>query len=490
MGRFNRRSERQSGGLSARALKGGSVLAAGTAVERLARLARNIVLARLIAPEHFGTMAIILAAVALFEALLEVGIAQAVIQNPNGMRPSFLNVAWWLSTLRGFVLYGLAAALSPFVALVYGNPELVPLLCVAFLTIVFNGATSPKVYALQREFRFGANVVVIQGAGLIGTVATIVLAVHLDSVWALVWGTVLEGFVRLVLSFAFCPIRIRFRLDRVALRDLVKFSLGMAGIPLLTYLIMNADVVVLGWEVIPTQLGLYSLAVTLAAFPLSIFSKVLQPLSVPLLVTFVDDVSGLRDTFLRMTRLVWLFGLPMATCLAVFSTPLLVLIYGRPEFAEVAPAFSIYSFFIVVYMAGMVSFSVYLAIARPGIQRRFTIVRAVLVLGMLYPFVLLWGTTGAALALFASLAIAMIAQLFSLRRIIELPIASYLLSLRAGVVAACIAVVPALAVRVLLDLPDWGQVLLGAAIGAAIWAVLIVREGREVRRLRRIESAA
>lgn len=489
MVRFIRRSQTDRGGLATRALKGGSVLAVGTVIERLARLARNIILARIIAPEHFGTMAIILAVVALFEALLEVGITQAVIQNPKGMTPSFLNVAWWLSTFRGVILYGIAAALSPVVALAYDNPEFVPLLCVAFLAIIFNGATSPKVYALQREFRFGPNVVVIQGAGLIGTVATILLAIQLESVWALVWGTVLEAFVRLVLSHVICPIRLHFRLDRDSLRELLRFTLGMAGIPLLTYVIMNADVVVLGRMVTPTQLGLYSLAITLAAFPLTIFSKVIQPLSVPLLVRFVDDTNELRDAFLRMTRLVWLFGLPMATCLAVFSTPLLVLVYGRPDFADVAPAFSIYSYFIVAYMAGMVSFSVYLAIARPGIQRRFTVVRAVLVLLALYPFVLLWGTTGAALALLASLMIAMVAQLFSLRRIIDLPIVSYLRSMRPGVVAAGAAVGPALGVRYLLDLPDWGQVALGAVIGGLIWAVLVVREGRELRRLRNLKSA-
>jgi lipopolysaccharide exporter len=464
------------------------MLGGGTLFERLARLARNMVLARLIAPDQFGMMAIVLAVVALFEALLEVGIGQAVIQNERGNTPEFLNVAWWLSGIRGVLLFVVAAALSPVVARIYDNPDLTPLLLVAFSTMVFSGFTSPRVWALQRQFRFGVNVVVVQGAGLLGTVFTIILGLQLHNVWALVLGTVFESFARCVLSYILCPIRPRLPLDRRALRELLQFTLGMAGLPLLTYLVMNADVVVLGWVASASELGLYSLAVSLAAFPLMVFSKVVQPLAVPLFVSFQHDNEGLCSVFLRVTRLVWLFGLPMATCMAVFSEPLLVLVYGRPEFALVAPAFSIYAVFVVTYMAGMVSFSVYLAIAQPGLQRRFTVVRAVLIVISLYPLSLLLGGTGASLALLVSIVVAMGVQLFNMRRVIGLPILGYLATIRAGVLAAGIVAVPSLAVRLLLDVPGWMKVVAGALIGAMVWGWAIRREGRELWRMRKAQT--
>lgn len=76
-------------------------MAAGTLVERLVRLGRNMILARLIAPDQFGLMAIVLAVIGLFEALTEVGVAQAVIQNKKGDTPEFLNLAWWFGVARG-----------------------------------------------------------------------------------------------------------------------------------------------------------------------------------------------------------------------------------------------------------------------------------------------------------------------------------------------------------------------------------------------------
>lgn len=471
-------------GLRSRVLKSGGVLAGGTLIERLARLGRNMVLARLIAPDQFGLMAIVLAVIALFEALTEVGVAQAVIQNKNGDTPEFLNIAWWFGAARGFIVAAFALPLAPAIANFYGQPELTSLMMVAPLTMVFTGLTSPRIYALQRQFRFGATLWTVQGAGLIGTAFTLALGFALQSVWALMWGTIFEAFVRCVLSFVLCPIRPSLRFDPAARKDLFQFTRGMAGLSVLTLVIMQADTFVLGAVVPATELGLYTMAIALAAFPLSIFSKVVQPLVVPILAAHQDDMAGMRKMVLTLSRLVWLFALPMAAVLAVVSAPLLVVVYGRPEFASAAPAFSLYSCFIVVYMASMVTFSVYLAIARPELQRRFTLLRAALVVVTIYPLSVWLGGTGAALALLISMIGAMAVQLFTLRRITGLGVLSYLGSMRAGLLMAGVAALPLVALFAMTDLTRWAVVGIGAGAGALAWGWSILREGRELKRLR------
>ena len=142
--------------------------------------------------------------------------------------------------------------------------------------------TSPKVYALQRQFRFGESVAITQGAGLLGTVLTLVLGVLWQNVWALVVGTVFEAFMRFVLSFVLCPIRPSFRIDKQSRRDLFAFMKGMLGLAFMTFLVSQADIFVLGRVVSTRVLGLYSMAVTLAMFPQSLFAKIVQPLVVPI----------------------------------------------------------------------------------------------------------------------------------------------------------------------------------------------------------------
>lgn len=467
-----------------RAVRGGTLLAAGTIVERLARLGRNMLLARVIAPDQFGVMAIALAVIGLFEAITEVGIAQAVIQNKKGDTPAFLNVAWWFGVARGLALVVIALPLAPLLASFYDIPELKQLLLAAPLTMLFTGLTSPRIYALQRQFKFGATLWTTQGAGVLATIFTIILGYQLQNVWALMLGTIFEAFLRCVLSFVFVPIKPSFKLDPEARHDLFQFTKGMAGLPLLTFMILQADTFVLGRVSTTALLGLYSMAIALANFPLMVFSKVVQPLVVPIYSTVQENLKRLQGRVIQLSRLVWMFGLPMATIMAAFAEPLLVLVYGRPEFSEVAVAFGIYSFFVVVYMASMVSFSVYLAIGKPERQRLVTIVRAVLVLGTIYPLSVLLGPTGAAMSLLMALIIAMLLQLFILRSVIALPIRSYLGSMRNGIVAAVLVAIPALAIERLLDLANLAEVALAAIIGMAAWGVCVLLERRELRQLR------
>lgn len=477
------------GNLGSHALRGGRVLAVGTVAERLARLGRNMLLARWIAPDQFGIMAITLAVIALFEAITEVGVSQAVIQNKRGNTPEFLNVAWWFGVVRGVVVALLAVPLAAPIAGFYDEPDLTPLLMVAPLTVVFTGLTSPRVYALQRQFKFKATLFTFQGAGLIGTAFTIVLGLVLQNVWALLWGAVFEAFVRFVISFVLCPIKPGFRLDRESRRDLFKFTKGMAGLSLLTFLIMQADTFVLGKVVTSRELGLYTMAIALAAFPLSIFSKVVRPLVVPILAHFQEDFAGMRTQVLGLSRLVWLFGLPLTTVMACVAGPLLVLVYGRPDWEEAGPAFAIYSLFAIFYMASMVTFGVYLAIGRPELQRRFTIVRAVLVILALYPMSVWLGLEGAALALLIAMALAMVVQLFNLRRVIDLSVLSYLGTLRAGLVSSALVAIPCLAMVWFTPAPGWVDVLVCAALGGFTWGVLLLRERRTLTTLRRAAKA-
>ncbi|GAA3706810.1 hypothetical protein GCM10022204_25850 [Microlunatus aurantiacus] len=472
-------------GMDRRALRGGGLLAAGTIVERLARLGRNILLARVIAPDQFGVMAIALAVIGLFEAITELGVAQAVIQNKKGDTPAFLNVAWWFGVVRGLALVMIALPLAPLLATFYDIPELNDLLLAAPLTMLFTGLTSPRIYALQRQFKFGATLWTTQGAGVLATIFTVIVGYQLQNAWALMLGVIFEAFLRCVLSFVFVPIKPSFKLDPEARRDLFKFTKGMAGLPLLTFMILQADTFVLGRVSTTALLGLYSMATALANFPLMLFSKVVQPLVVPIFTTVQDVRPTLQIRVGQLSRLVWMFGLPMATIMAIFSEPLLVLTYGRPDFSEVALAFSIYAFFVVVYMASMVSFSVYLAIGKPERQRLVTIVRAVLVLATIYPLSVRWGPTGAALSLLLALVLAMAVQLFILRRVIGLPIHTYLATMRNGIIAAFVAAIPSLAVQRFLDLPNFAAVGSAAAIGLAAWGVCILLERRELRQLRR-----
>src|ERR1700692_4590358 len=69
------------------------------------RLATNVVLARLLAPDIFGTMLIVNSLKTGIELISDIGIGQNVIQNKNAENPDFYDTAWSLQVIRSFLLW-------------------------------------------------------------------------------------------------------------------------------------------------------------------------------------------------------------------------------------------------------------------------------------------------------------------------------------------------------------------------------------------------
>lgn len=89
------------GGLRGHAFRGGTWLGIGAAFEQVFRFGRSVLLTRLLAPEAFGVMAIVYSASSVVDMIAEIGVKEAIIQNPKGQDEQFVNSAWWLAFCRG-----------------------------------------------------------------------------------------------------------------------------------------------------------------------------------------------------------------------------------------------------------------------------------------------------------------------------------------------------------------------------------------------------
>jgi len=231
-------------------------LTTGTFAGRGLRLVRNMILVRLLAEELFAEMAVVLAATVAFESFSEVGVQQSVIQNKNGADPDYLNIAWWFQVVRGAGLFVIGLLVAPIIGSFYGNAEMTALLRVAFISTLFRGFVSPRTYALEKQYRFGLLMFIIQGSSILGTVTTIVLAYAMKNIWALIIGYVAETAIMCVLSHILVPFRPKFRVNRPYLSELMKFARGMFGLPFLTVITWQTDVFMLRKLLPEEQLGL------------------------------------------------------------------------------------------------------------------------------------------------------------------------------------------------------------------------------------------
>src|SRR5207249_2471425 len=102
----------------------------GYASNQIIRLGSSLILARLLLPYDFGLAALVSMFVNMFQQFSDVGLGPAIIQSRRGDDPRFLNTAWTIGVVRGFVLWGCACAVAWPVAKFYHEPILLPLIIV------------------------------------------------------------------------------------------------------------------------------------------------------------------------------------------------------------------------------------------------------------------------------------------------------------------------------------------------------------------------
>lgn len=462
-----------------RCVRGATALAAGAFFERGLRLVVYMILSRVLVPDQFGLMAIVLASIGFFETFTEVGVRQCVVQSKNGEKDGFLNIAWWFSGIRGLLLFIAGFLSAGFIAGFYSEPLLDPILKVAFLTMLFQGLVNPRLYVLEKKLQFGRYVWITQGAKLTGTLLTLTMALWVRNVWVLVIGYVVQSALRCIASHIFCPSRVFLRFDRVFWNEIFAFSRRMAGVPILTYLFMQADIFILGKMCTLELVGLYSMALTLATTPQMLFSQIAGPMILPVLSDSQDSMAQIRSRLLRMTRFVFSFGLPMMTCLAVFSKSILTVLYGV-RYAPVSGAFAFLGYYVLIYISGLFIFSVYIALARPDVHRWFTTVRVLLFVVLVYPAVQWYGPTGAAAARMICLILAGVVQQFNLSRLIRLPVSRYLSTANQGIVLSIFMLIPAIVGRESFDSEYVHLAMAGGLCGLA-WGYIALTNIRLIR---------
>ncbi len=197
--------------------------------------------------------------------LTDVGIGPSIVQKARGDDPDFLNTAWTIQIVRGFLIWGGLCALAWPMAKVYGEPLLAGMFPVVGLTAILSGFNSTKLYTAQRNLEAARSWQIEVSSYALGLLCTVYLAWLLQSVWSLVIGSVITACLRMVASHVLLHgIRNRFAWDRDAIAHLVGFGRWILLSSALTFLAAESARLLIGVLLDMRQLALFTLASTMS----------------------------------------------------------------------------------------------------------------------------------------------------------------------------------------------------------------------------------
>lgn len=145
----------------------------------------SIVLARMLMPEQYGVIGIVLVFVNLCNVFVDSGFGRALVQKKDADDLDFSS-AFYFGLGFSLVLYALLYALAPWIARLYEMPILSPVIRVMGLRLIVAAYNSVQKAKVSREMQFKRFFFSTIGGTLISAVFGIVLAWMGFGVWALV----------------------------------------------------------------------------------------------------------------------------------------------------------------------------------------------------------------------------------------------------------------------------------------------------------------
>ena len=267
------------------------VLASG--ISHVLRLASNLLLTRLLVPEMFGLMSIATTFATIVGMMSDIGLRPAVVRSARGDDKTFLDTAWTIQVVQGFVLWGgsIIAALGLYVASdwglvsshsTYAAPILPLLIAVTGFSGVVGGLSSTLALTAIRNFQLRPVFLLDFLGQIFGLTIMVTLGWLTRSIWALVFGSMASVAFSAVLSHIWMrgP-RNGVRWEPAAVREIFAYGKWLALSSAVTVFASNGDRLMLAAYASATLLGLYSIALSLVGALDSILGQLFDKVMLP-----------------------------------------------------------------------------------------------------------------------------------------------------------------------------------------------------------------
>lgn len=280
----------------------------------------SILVARLLVPEDYGVIAMLGIFMAVSQTFIDSGFGTALIRKIDRTETDFSTV-FYFNIAVASVLYIILFFSAPAIANFYETPLLESVTKVVALNLIINslsGIHNAKL-SIAIDFKSRAKISIITTL-LTGAVG-LWMAYAGYGVWALVVQNLFSSVLRTVMLWIIVKWRPRLVFSWKSFKELFSFGSKLLTSALLDTLYNNIYTLIIGKIFSPSTLGVYSKASTLAQFPSSNITSVLQGVTFPVLSTIQNEEDRLADAYKRFLKLSAFVIFPLMVGLSAVADP-------------------------------------------------------------------------------------------------------------------------------------------------------------------------
>lgn len=285
----------------------------------------QIVLARLLTPEQFGTIAIVMVFINLAQVFVQSGFNTALIQKKDADEVDFSSI-FYLSIGLSAILYVIIYFSAPMVAIFYNEPDLTPVLRTISFTLFAGAFNSIQNAYVSRNLLFKKLFKSSLGAILISGIFGIIAAYQGLGIWALVIQQLINQFTVTIIMWFTVKWRPVYLFSFSKVKALFSFGGKLLISSLLNVLYMELRTLIIGRIYTPSTLGYYNRGQQFPKILVSNIDGSIQSVMLPALSAQQDNQIRVKEMMRRAIVSSSFLVFPMMIGMAVVAESLIKIV--------------------------------------------------------------------------------------------------------------------------------------------------------------------
>ncbi len=443
----------------------------------------SIVLARLLAPEAYGTVALVTVFTTILQVFVDSGLGAALIQKKNADDLDFSTVFYFNFVVCIFLYLGMFFA-APYIAQFYKRPELIPLVRVISLTLVISGVKNIQQAYVSRNMLFKRFFYATIGGTFFSAVLGIAMAYFGFGVWSLVVQQLSNATIDTLILWITVKWRPKWVFSLERLQGLFSFGWKMLVSGLLDTVYNNLRQLIIGKMYTPSDLAFYNKGNQIPNLIVTNINTSIDSVLLPVMSGVQDDKERVKAMTRRAIKTSTYVMAPLMMGLA-FVAPILIKLLLTEKWLPCVPFLRIFCIAYMFYPIHTANLNAIKAMGRSDLFLRLEITKKTI--GMILLLSTMWfGVMAMAYSLLVSSLCSQIINSWPNRKLLHY---GYLEQLKDILPGILVAVLMGVSVNFLQYLPIHQiailalQIILGAIIYIGSSAILKLESFQYLRKI-------
>jgi len=422
----------------------------------------TVALARLVAPDQFGVVAMILVFSAIANVLVDAGLGTALIQRQDADHVDE-STAFHFNLGMSLVLALLLALSAPWIARFFAQPLLVGITRLMAVNLVVSALGTIHTTLLAKELNFRPQLFIGLWAMLLSGALAIFLAWRGYGAWALAWQVLAQTSISTILLWTWHRWRPLAVFDRIALRRLLAFGSHLMAANMVDAIYTRLYSVFIGKMYSAGDLGYYSRAQSTQQLPTQLLANMLNRVALPAFARTSSDPAVLAQALAKASRLLMFVNLPLMAGMAATAQSLVLVLFGA-RWLPAVPLLQVLCLVGAMWPLQVLNVSVLLAQGQARLVLRIELIKkgfGVLALVLASPY----GLLAIAWSQVVTACFAFLVNGYYSGRLLGFGAGSQLRALARNVLASLVMLAIVVSVQHNLPLPAWPQLALLVPLG-------------------------